>query len=172
MKERGRLEAAPLSAIHTIPASSEVQRAHQTSHVPPHNVEAEESVLGALLLSARALVEVSEILNADDFFRENHSTIYRAALALVARDVPVDAITLADYLEQRGQLDGIGGTGRIAELAALVPSTSNVGHYARIVRRHALGRRALEIGYALWMGADPETVLPELQDLVRRAEAP
>src|SRR6266699_7246292 len=71
---------------------------------PPQNLEAEESVLGAMMLSPGAIGAVSEILDASDFYRESHARIYRAALGLYAKGEPVDAITLTDQLEERGEL--------------------------------------------------------------------
>src|ERR671937_3174532 len=96
-----------------------------TAPVPPQNLEAEESVLGAMMLSPGAIGAVSEILDAGDFYRESHSKIYLAALALYAKGEPVDAITLVDELEERGGLEDVGGRVRVNELAALVPSTAN-----------------------------------------------
>jgi len=107
---------------------------HDRALVPPQNLEAEESVLGAMMLSPGAIGAVSEILDAGDFYRESHAKIYRAALALYAKGEPVDAITLTDMLEERGELDDVGGRVRLHELAALVPATANAAHYARIVR--------------------------------------
>ena len=104
-----------------------VAQASPTAPVPPQNLEAEESVLGAMMLSPGAIGAVSEVLDAGDFYRESHGTIYRAALALYAKGEPVDAITLVDELEQRGELEGRGGRVRIHELAALVPATANAG---------------------------------------------
>ena len=83
------------------------------SHVPPQNLEAEESVLGAMLLSPNAIGSVTEILDASDFYRDRHGTIYRAALALWAKGEPVDAITLADELDTRGELEQIGGNAKL-----------------------------------------------------------
>src|SRR3712207_7836638 len=94
----------------------------QTAPVPPQNLDAEESVLGAMMLSPGAIGAVSEILDAGDFYRESHARIYRAALALYAKGEPVDAITLVDELEERGELEEAGGRGRITELAALAPA--------------------------------------------------
>src|SRR3954449_4487839 len=104
--------------------------------VPPQNLDAEESVLGAMMLSPGAIASVSEILTSDgrEFYRESHGKIYRAALGLYAKGEPVDAITLADELDERGELEEAGGRVRLHELAALVPATANAGHYARIVR--------------------------------------
>src|SRR5581483_10202487 len=105
--------------------------------VPPQNLEAEESVLGAMMISPGAIGAVSEVLDASDFYRESHGKIYRAALALYAKGDPVDAITLVDELEERGELENVGGRAKIHELAALVPATANAAHYARIVREMA-----------------------------------
>jgi replicative DNA helicase len=117
-----------------------------TAHVPPQNLEAEESVLGAMMLSPGAIGAVSEILDAGDFYRESHAKIYRAALALYAKGEPVDAITLTDQLEERGELDDVGGRIRVNELAALVPATANAAHYARIVHETATLRGLIRAG--------------------------
>ena len=86
-----------------------VAQSTQTAPVPPQNLDAEESVLGAMMLSPGAIGAVSEILDASDFYRESHAKIYRCALSLYARGEPVDAITLVDELEERGDLEGAGG---------------------------------------------------------------
>ena len=114
--------------------------------VPPQNLEAEESVLGAMMISPGAIGAVSEIVDAGDFYRESHAKIYRAALALYAKGEPVDAITLTDELEERGELDAVGGRVRLHELAALVPATANSGHYARIVHETATLRGLIRVG--------------------------
>ncbi len=119
---------------------------HSAAPVPPQNLEAEESVLGAMLLSPGAIGAVSEVLDAGDFYRESHAKIYRAALALYAKGEPVDAITLVDELEERGELEDVGGRVRVHELAALVPATSNAAHYARIVREMATLRGLIRVG--------------------------
>jgi replicative DNA helicase len=118
----------------------------QTAPVPPQNLEAEESVLGAMLLSPGAIGAVSEILDASDFYRESHGRIYRAAADLYGKGEPVDAITLVDELEERGDLEQVGGRVRIHELAALVPATANASHYARIVREMATLRGLISAG--------------------------
>ena len=114
--------------------------------VPPQNLDAEESVLGAMMLSPGAIGAVSEVLDAGDFYRESHAKVYRAALALYGRGEPVDAITLADQLEERGELEDAGGRMRLAELAALVPATANAAHYARIIREMATLRGLITAG--------------------------
>jgi len=114
--------------------------------VPPQNLEAEESVLGAMMISPGAIGAVSEIVDAGDFYRESHAKIYRSALALYAKGEPVDAITLTDELEERGELDAVGGRVRLHELAALVPATANAAHYARIVHETATLRGLIRAG--------------------------
>ena len=114
--------------------------------VPPQNLEAEESVLGAMMISPGAIGAVSEILDASDFYRESHAKVYRAALALYAKGEPVDAITLTDMLEERSELEDVGGRVRLHELAALVPASANAAHYARIVRETATLRGLIRAG--------------------------
>ncbi len=114
--------------------------------VPPQNLEAEESVLGAMMISPGAIGAVSEIVDAGDFYRESHAKIYRAALALYAKGEPVDAITLTDQLEERGELEDVGGRVRLHELAALVPASANAAHYARIVHETATLRGLIRAG--------------------------
>src|SRR4029078_1902301 len=122
------------------------QLAETAPIAPPPNPEAEESALGAMLLSPGAIGAVSEVLDASDFYRESHAIIYRAALGLYAKGEPVDAITLVDELEERGELEQAGGRVRIHELAALVPASANAGHYARIVREMATLRGLIRAG--------------------------
>jgi replicative DNA helicase len=125
---------------------AQLAQASPTAPVPPQNLEAEESVLGAMMLSPGAIGAVSEVLDASDFYRESHAIVYRAALALYAKGEPVDAITLVDELEERGELEAAGGRVRIHELAALVPASANAGHYARIVREMATLRGLIRAG--------------------------
>jgi replicative DNA helicase len=131
------LESAAMAAVAQMPDSA---------LVPPQNLEAEESVLGAMMLSPGAIGAVSEIVDAGDFYRESHAKIYRAALALYAKGEPVDAITLTDQLEERGELEDVGGRVRLHELAALVPATANAAHYARIVHETATLRGLIRAG--------------------------
>jgi replicative DNA helicase len=128
------------------PSLVQVAQFSPAAPVPPQNLEAEESVLGAMMLSPGAIGAVSEILDAGDFYRESHSKIYRSALGLYARGEPVDAITLVDELEERGDLEDVGGRVRIHELAALVPAAANSAHYARIVREMATLRGLIRTG--------------------------
>ncbi|MGZ4318732.1 MAG: replicative DNA helicase [Gaiellaceae bacterium] len=148
---------------------AEVARLPQsTAPVPPQNLEAEESVLGAMMLSPGAIGAVSEVLDAGDFYRESHAKIYRAALTLYAKGEPVDAITLVDELEERGEIEDVGGKARVHELAALVPATSNAAHYARIVHEMGTLRGLIRAGSEIQrLGYDRPG---ETTDLVDRAE--
>jgi replicative DNA helicase len=147
---------------------AQLAQASQTAPVPPQNLEAEESVLGAMMLSPGAIGAVSEVLDAGDFYRESHAKIYRAALALYAKGEPVDAITLVDELEERGELEDAGSRTRIHELAALVPASANAGHYARIVREMATLRGLIRAGGEIsTLGWERPG---ETTDLVDRAE--
>ena len=126
-----------------------------------------------MLLSPVAVGTVSEILDASDFYRESHAKMYRAALALWSKGEPVDAITLANELEERAELEAAGGQGRVAELAALVPAASNVEHYARIVKEMSTLRGLIRAGQEivrLGQERDAGGVGGEVADLVDRAE--
>jgi replicative DNA helicase len=147
---------------------AQVAQLADAAPVPPQNLDAEESVLGAMMLSPGAIGAVSEALDASDFYRESHAKIYRAALSLYAKGDPVDAITLVDELEERGELEKVGGRVRVHELAALVPATANAGHYARIVREMATLRGLIRAGSEVaQLGWDRPG---ETTDLVDRAE--
>src|SRR3954464_8866653 len=105
--ESRRMALAPVPTPASLPGA-----------VPPQNLEAEESGLGAMMIASGAIAAVSEILDAGDFYRESHAKIYRAALGLYGRGEPVDAITLVDELEERGDLDDVGGGGGEIWMAA------------------------------------------------------
>jgi replicative DNA helicase len=108
--------------------------------VPPQSIEAEESVLGGVLLDNTALDRALEFIAADDFYREAHRKIMRAMIELNQRGEPVDLVTLADALKGRGDLQDVGGAAYVAELAEKVPTAANVGYYARIVRQKSVLR--------------------------------
>jgi replicative DNA helicase len=136
-----------------------------TAPIPPQNLDAEESVLGAMMLSSAAIEAVSEVIDAGDFYRESHSKVYLAAIELYQHGQPVDAITIADRLDERGELEGVGGKERIHELAALVPATSNAGHYAKIVREMATLRGLTRVGEQIQrLGWDRPGETPDLVD--------
>ena len=109
--------------------------------LPPQNLEAEEFVLGGILLDNDACNRAVEVgLRPDDFYREAHRKIFGAMLDLAERGTPVDAVTLGESLRQQGQLQAVGGASFIAELTDRVPSAANVAHHARIVKEKAILR--------------------------------
>ena len=91
-------------------------------------------MLGAILLDNEAINQALEILIPEDFYRDSHREIYRAMIELTELPSPVDAITLRDWLQKNSKLASIGGPAYIAELASVVPTASNIAHYARLVR--------------------------------------
>jgi replicative DNA helicase len=118
-----------------------------------------------MMLSSHAIEAVSDIIDGGDFYRESHAKIYRAALDLFQHGHPVDAITLADKLDENGELDDVGGKERIREIATLVPATSNVGHHAKIVREMATLRGLTVVGEQIQrLGWERPGETPELVD--------
>jgi replicative DNA helicase len=116
------------------------------ARVPPHNLQAEESVLGALLLSREAIGQVSEQgLNPADFYRPAHQHIFDAVRALYSSGGPVDTVTVADELRRGGLLDEIGGSAALHELQNATPAISSAGHYAKIVQDTAMLRRLIHV---------------------------
>ncbi len=113
------------------------------SKLPPHNIEAEESILSAILMDNQALLEVQEVLNPDDFYRDAHGKIYKAMLDLFAKSDPADLVTVANILKEQKELDSVGGPAFLARLVNSVPLASNSVYYANIVRDKALLRRLI-----------------------------
>jgi replicative DNA helicase len=112
--------------------------------VPPHNLEAEEALLGAMLLSRDAVAAASEVVSGSDvFYRPSHAHIFDVITVLTARGGAVDPITVADELRRRDLLDAVGGPSALLALQANAPGTGNAAHYARIVSDHALLRRLI-----------------------------
>ncbi len=139
---------------------------------PPQNLEAEQSVLGAVLLSDTTLpaLIIDEKLSPEDFYRPSHGVIYQAMLDLHSTDEPIDALTIVEHLKQAGQLDSVGGRAAIDLLAAAVPSVGNVRQYAKIVRDNALLRRLLHASYDIQQRVHSHEAPPrELVDMAERA---
>jgi replicative DNA helicase len=113
--------------------------------IPPQNIEAEQSVLGGILIEPEALSRILEILQEDDFYREGHRKIFASMVALYQKGTPVDLITLTESLLTRQQLEGIGGASYLTSLADAIPSAVNIEVYARIVREKAILRRLITI---------------------------
>lgn len=137
---------------------------------PPNNIEAEQSVLGGMLLSKDAIADVVEILRSDDFYRPAHQMIYDVITDLYGRGEPADAVTVFDDLQKRGEMARVGGAAYLHTLTAVVPTAANAGYYAKIVREQAILRRLIEAGtriVSFGYGGQNE----EVDDLVDRAQA-
>lgn len=137
--------------------------------LPPQSLEAEQSVLGAILIDREAVIEVAEFLRPADFYRQAHATIYRAMIDLFERREPVDIVTVAETLERTEELDSAGGRSYLSELSNQTPTAVHAVQYARIVERKAVLRnligaagRIAGIGYE-----DPA----EIQEAIDRAES-
>lgn len=114
--------------------------------LPPHSVEAEQAVLGALLLDAQAWDGVADVVTSEDFYRRDHQVIFAGIAGVVDTRGPCDAVTVAEFLERKGQLEEAGGLAYIATLARDTPSAANVRVYADIVRERAVLRALVSTG--------------------------
>ncbi len=137
--------------------------------VPPQDLVAEQSVLGAMLLSKDAIADVVESLREVDFYKPAHATIYGAILDIYGRGEPADAITVANYLSKSGSLTNVGGAAYLHTLVASVPTAANAAYYSRIVTERAILRRLVEAGTRIaQMGYSGDA---EVDDLVDKAQA-
>lgn len=116
-----------------------------TPRIPPHNLEAEESLLGAMMLAPAAIGAAVELVRSGDFYKPAHGHIYEAISALYASGEPADPVTVAEELRRAELLDDIGGAAVLAQIQARTPATSNAGHYAGIVKDNALLRRLIAV---------------------------
>ena len=136
--------------------------------IPPHSMEAEESVLGGILIDNNALDRAVEFIGADDFYREAHRKILRAMQDLNQRGEPVDLVTLTDVLRTRGELQDVGGAAYLGELVEKVPTAAHVAFYARIVRHKAVVRSLIQVATEIASlgfesGADVDQLLDDAE---------
>jgi replicative DNA helicase len=113
---------------------------------PPHSVEAEQSVLGGLLIDNSAWDRIADLITEADFYREDHRVVYRHVARLVETGRPADAVTVAESLNNNNQLVYVGGLTYLASLAQNVPSAANIKRYAEIVRERSIMRQLAAIG--------------------------
>jgi replicative DNA helicase len=114
--------------------------------LPPHSIEAEQSVIGGLLLENEALDKVADILSSDDFYQHDHKTIYQHIARLIERNRPADIVTVAESLENTAELSGVGGIAYLGSLAQNTPTAANIRRYAEIVRERAIMRKLVTVG--------------------------
>lgn len=112
--------------------------------IPPNSLEAEQCVLGALLVDNEAVPSVAEILKPEDFYRQDHKEIYEAVLDLFESGKPIDIISAKEQLKVRGTLEGVGGLEYLSNLSDMVPTTANIRHYAKIVEEKSLLRQLIK----------------------------
>ncbi|MCU0483418.1 MAG: replicative DNA helicase, partial [Chloroflexi bacterium] len=137
--------------------------------LPPQSIEAEQSILGALLIDRDAVIEVAEFLRPEDFYRQAHARIYRAMLDLWERREPIDIITVAESLERSEDLDGVGGRAYLSSLSEQTPTAVFAAQYARIVERKAILRNLISAaGRIAGVGYEDG---PDVQEAIDRAEA-
>ena len=139
--------------------------------LPPHDIDAEDSVLGSLLINGEAINEVAPILDADDFYRESNRWCYEACVDLYNRGVPIDQVSVESELNRRERLTNMGGGAYLSHLVTVVPTSVHIKAYAGIVRRMATMRRIIEsagqiskIGYDA--GPDEEEALSRAEDIL------
>jgi replicative DNA helicase len=125
------------------PQKSSTTKDPTLQKLPPHSIEAEESILSAILLDNNTLLDVLEIVSTEHFYRTAHQHIFSAITDLFAKAEPVDLVTLTNILRDKNQLEDIGGAAYLARIVDTVPSAINVQHYARIVRDKASLRRLI-----------------------------
>jgi replicative DNA helicase len=134
-------------AMRSVPDGGPRPNASPTyERVPPHNIEAEESVLGSMLLSRNAIAEVLELLHEDDFYRPAHRTVFRSVLDLYSHGQAVDPVTAAEELRRSGELADVGGAPFLHTLVSSVPTAANAGYYARIIKEAGILRRLIDTG--------------------------
>ncbi len=129
-------------------------RGENFGKIPPQNIEMEQSLLGSLLIDKDAIIKIADIINPDDFYKDNHRLIFEAMRSLYEKREPIDLLSLGSKLQELGKLDSIGGRSYLSTLANSVPTSSHVVHYAKTVQEKATLRRLLkasaeitELGY-------------------------
>ena len=137
--------------------------------IPPHNYEAEECVLGSVLIDKDAMTKIADFLLPEDFYGDSNRRIYEGIFDLYSKGEPIDVVSLANWMRERKRLSSIGGEATIAHLATVVPTAGNVVHYARIVQKCSTLRRLITAAANISeMGFEEERDIEELLDEVER----
>ncbi len=135
---------------------------------PPQNIDAEQSLLGCLMLDKNAIIKVSDFVSADDFYKNIHKEIYQTMLSLFEKSEPIDIISVSTKLREKGQLDGIGGSAYLTSLINLVPTATHVTNYAKIVREKKVLRELIQASEEIGLNAFDES--QEVDELLDKAE--
>ena len=137
--------------------------------IPPQNLDAEMSLLGAILIDDEVITDASEIVAAKDFYDKRHQAIYSGMMRLYERHKPIDLLTLTDELKKKDQLEAVGGSAHLTELTNYVPTAAHAASYAEIINQKAVRRRLIKASAEISeMGFDEET---STQELLEKAEA-
>lgn len=121
----------------------------QIERTPPQNLEAEMSLLGAILIDKESMLKIADAIEADDFYKPAHSEIYHAIIDLYSKSEPIDVLTLTNRLEERGSLERVGGRSYLISLASAVPTSAHVKHYADIIVRKATLRKLISAAHEI-----------------------
>ncbi len=149
--------------------TSVIEPSARTVRVAPHSIEAEESVLGAIMISTEAADLAMERLHPEDFYRPAHQAIFEAAVALFDANEPIDVVTVTEALRRAETLDRVGGMVAVASLSDAVPTASNVEHYIAIVDEHATRRRLLRAGGEVGnLATATDQPLPDVLDMAEQ----
>ncbi|HEY0965586.1 MAG TPA: DnaB-like helicase N-terminal domain-containing protein, partial [Candidatus Saccharimonadales bacterium] len=141
----------------------------QAGKVPPQNIDAEKSLLGAVLIDDEVLADITEHVKSADFYDKTHGIIYGAMMRLYEKHRPVDLLTLTDELKRKKELEVIGGSAYLTELTTYVPTSAHAESYAEIVAQKAVRRRLIKAsGDISELGFDEDTTT---QELLEKAEA-
>lgn len=139
------------------------------TRLPPQNIEAEQSLLGALLIDKDAVISTAEILLPEHFYkRDQHGTIYEAIVSLFEKREPVDLVTVTEKLRQKKHLDKIGGSAYLAELVNMVPTSAHIESYARIIKEHAIRRNLISEATKFVQNAYDESI--DVNELIESSE--
>lgn len=112
--------------------------------IPPQNIEAEQALLGCLLIDGEAIFKIADILDPEDFYKESHKTIYQTILNLFQNQEPIDTLSVVNRLEEEKKLDSIGGRSYLVHLSNIIPNASNVKNYAQIIQKKAILRKLIQ----------------------------
>ena len=163
--------AKPFNSANSKYSQNNIQSDPALAHlrIPPHSIEAEQSVLGGLLLDNAAFDKIADLVGESDFYRDEHKRIYRQIRKLLERSKPVDVVTVAESLDLAGEGSETGGLAYLGELAANTPSAANIRRYAEIVRERAILRQLVTAGDEIAgsafnpLGRDPKQLLDEAE---------
>jgi len=144
------------------------RQAAKFDRLPPQNIEAEQSVLGCLMLDKDAIIKVSDILKSEDFYRGTHQTIFKTMLELFEENEPIDLLSVSNRLEEKNKLKEIGGTSYLTDLINTVPSAANIIHYAKIVQKKKMHRDLINAAHDITQLGYQE--IEDVENLLDEAE--